>query len=115
VVWLSVNGTSRSGKPETSGEEVMTRARWRQVRQGHEKEDRAYNEDLAEKLLSDPAIDDIVIGLGLTGWKLVGPCGERWPMAERTVLVPSWAVTVAEQARDVRRCLDVVGDRHQDA
>jgi hypothetical protein len=92
----------------------MARARWRPIRQGHEKEDRAYNEDLAEKLLSDPAVDDTIIAFGLTGWKLVGPDGARWPMAERTVHVPPWAATVAEQDRDARRGAAVVAeiDRH---
>jgi hypothetical protein len=92
----------------------MTRARWRTVREGHEKEDRAYNEDLAEKPLSGPGIDDVVIGLGLLGWRLVGPQGEKWPMQERTVLVPSWAATVAEQDREARRGAAVVAeiDRH---
>jgi hypothetical protein len=92
----------------------MPRTRWRTVREGHEKEDRAYNEDLAEKLLSDPAVDDMVIGFGVLGWRLVGPQGEKWPMQERTVLVPSWAVTVAEADRDARRGAAVVAeiDRH---
>jgi len=49
--------------------------------------DRVY---LAERLLHDPKIDDIVIAFGLLGWKLTGPDGEKWPMAERTVHVPSW-------------------------
>jgi hypothetical protein len=78
-------------------------ARWRPIREGHEKEDRAFNEHLADKLLSDPAVDDLVIALGLLNWRLVGPDGERWPMVERTVHVPSWAVSVAEQDRDARR------------
>jgi hypothetical protein len=81
----------------------MTLVRWRPVREGHEKEDRAYNEELADKLLSDPKIDDTIIALGLLGWKLTGPGGERWPMVERTVHVPSWALSVAEQDREARR------------
>jgi hypothetical protein len=98
-----VSATSRSGKPEI-GEEIMTaRARWRPVREGHEKEDRAFNEALADRLLADPAIDDVVIAFGLLNWRLIGPDGEKWPMAERTVCVPDWAVSVSEQDRDARR------------
>jgi hypothetical protein len=82
---------------------MAARVRWRTIRKGHEKEDQAFNEHQAEKLLSDPAVDDLVIGFGLLGWRLVGPQGEKWPMQERTVLVPSWAATVAEQDRDARR------------
>jgi len=32
------------------------------------------------KLLSDPAIDDVVIAFGLFGWKLTGPNGDRCAM-----------------------------------
>jgi hypothetical protein len=81
----------------------MAQVRWRPIREGHEKEDRAYNENLADKLLSDPKIDDTIIALGLLGWKLTGPGSERWPMVERTVLVPSWALSVAEQDREALR------------
>jgi hypothetical protein len=93
----------------------MTRVRWRPIREGHLKEDRAYNENLADKLLSDPAMDDIVIALGLLSWKLTGPDGEKWPMVERTVLVPPWALSVVEQDREARNGLAVVAeiDRHK--
>jgi hypothetical protein len=92
----------------------MARVRWRPVREGHEKEDRVFNEGLAEKLLADPAIDDVVISFGLLGWKLAGPHGEKWPMVERTVHVPSWAASVAEQDQAARRGAAVVAeiDRH---
>jgi hypothetical protein len=44
AVWPWVNATLRSGKP--LGEEIMAaRVRWRPVREGHEKEDRAFNEE----------------------------------------------------------------------
>jgi hypothetical protein len=59
-------------------------------------------------------VDDIIIAFGLTGWKLVGPDGARWPMVERTVHVPPWAISVAEQDRDARRgaAIAVASDRH---
>jgi hypothetical protein len=92
----------------------MTRARWRQVREGHEKEDRAYNEDLAEKLLSGPAVDDIVIALGVLQWTVTGPQGEKWMMLERRVLTPSWAVSVAQAEHDAYHGAHVAAaiDRH---
>jgi hypothetical protein len=77
--------------------------RWRPIREGHEKEDRALNEHLADKLLSDPKIDDVVIAFGFLNWRLIGPDGQKWPMVERTVHVPSWAISVAEQDREARR------------
>jgi hypothetical protein len=82
---------------------MAARVRWRPVREGHEKEDRAFNEALADKLLSHPAIDDVVIALGLLNWRLIGPDGQKWPMVERTVHVPAWALSVAEQDREARR------------
>jgi hypothetical protein len=80
------------------------RVNWRRPRVGHERADTDHNEMLAERLLSDPATDDYVIAFGVLGWRLVGPHGERWPMQMRTVLIPDWAVSVAEQDADVRRC-----------
>jgi hypothetical protein len=74
----------------------------RRTREGHEKEDRAFNEHLGDKLLCNEAVDDFVIAWGVLGWKLIGPNGERWPMLCRCVLVPSWAISVAEQDRDAR-------------
>jgi hypothetical protein len=108
-----VNATSLSGKPE-SGEGAVAQVRWRPVREGHEKEDRAFNEHLADRLLNDPAVDDIVIALGFLNWRLIGPDGQKWPMVERTVPVPSWALSVAEQDREARRgaAIAVEIDRH---
>jgi hypothetical protein len=88
----------------------MQRVQWRTVRPGHERSDREHNERLAERLLSDPATDDYVIAFGVLNWRLVGPSGERWPMIERTVLVPDWCISIAEQDRDARRGAAIVAD-----
>jgi hypothetical protein len=92
----------------------MARVRWRTGREGFEKEDRAFNERLAEALLSDPRIDDVVIAFGVLNWRLIGPSGERWALLERTVLVPSWCISVAEAEADARRGAAVACeiDRH---
>jgi hypothetical protein len=35
---------------------MAAQVRWRPIREGHEKQDRAFNEALADKLLADPAV-----------------------------------------------------------
>jgi hypothetical protein len=89
------------------------RVMWRSV--VRTREDRAHNERLAERLLVDEATDDYVIAFGVLGWRLSGPNAERWPMIARTVLVPSWCISIAEQDRDARRGAAVVAeiDKHR--
>jgi hypothetical protein len=50
----------------------------------------------------------------LLNWRLIGPDGEKWPMMERTVLVPDWALSITEQDREARRgaAVAVAMDRH---
>jgi hypothetical protein len=87
---------------------------WRSVRLGREKEDQAHNEALAGRLLSTELADDFVIAWGVIGWRLTGPNGERWAMNARTILTPSWVISVAEAERDARRGAAVAAeiDRH---
>jgi hypothetical protein len=49
----------------------MQRAQWRpvRVRTAFEKEDRDYNERVAERLLADAAAADFVIAVDLVGWR----------------------------------------------
>jgi hypothetical protein len=80
----------------------MQRVQWRTVRPGHEKEDQAFNEHLADKVLCAEAVDDVVIALDQIGWRIVNDSGERWPMICRNTLTPSWCISIAEQDRDAR-------------
>jgi hypothetical protein len=95
---------SRSGEriSTTSNVEEMMQVQWRQPRPGHEREDIERNVALAERLLSDPSVDDFIIALGVLDWRLVGPHGERWPMQARNILIPDWAIGISEQDADVR-------------
>jgi hypothetical protein len=86
------------------------RVPWRKPRSGHEKEDQAHNEHLAERLLSDPATDDYIIAFGVLDWCVLGPHGERWMMHERRVLTPSWAQSVVEAERAAYAGAHVVAD-----
>jgi hypothetical protein len=92
----------------------MQRVQWRQPRRGHEREDIAHNEMLAERLLSDPTCDDFAIALDQIGFRIVGSNDERWVMLDRRVLTPSWAVSVDQAERDAKRGAAVVAeiDRH---
>jgi hypothetical protein len=111
---LGFLGTINNNNNSHAGEETM-RVPWRTVRPGHEREDQAHNEMLAERLVSNPAVDEYVISFGVLGWKLVGPHGERWPMQVRTMLVPEWAQSVAEAEADARRGAAIVAeiDKHR--
>jgi hypothetical protein len=82
----------------------------RRPRVGHEREDIERNVALAERLLSDPASDDFIIALGVLQWRVLGPNGEQWIMLARTILTPSWAVSVAEAERDAYQGAHVAAD-----
>jgi hypothetical protein len=43
-----------------------------------------------------------VIAFDVLGWRLVGPHGERWPMLECIVLVPSCGAEVVRKVRHVK-------------
>ncbi len=95
----------------------MARVPWRPVRAGtaFEREDREHNERLAEELLCGAGADDFVIAVSLVGWRLVprnpALAAEKWPMLTRSPLTPDWAVSVAEQERDLQRSVAVTSAR----
>jgi hypothetical protein len=92
----------------------MARVRWRVVRAGFEKQDLAFNESLAERLLAGEAADDFAIALDQCGFKIVPQspalASEKWPLTCRDVLVPSWCVSVAESDAQARAGAHVACD-----
>ena len=68
-------------------------------------------ERLAEALLQSVEADDYVVAFDIIGWQLVPQDGhaERWPLVGRAPLTPSWALSLAEQERIVRRDMVAVG------
>ncbi len=97
----------------------MGRVPWRRVRIGseHERADRQFNEELAERLLSDPAADDFCVAVDLCGWQLTPQspqlAGEKWPLVGSAPLCPDWAMSVAEQERDIRKSIAIAAGMHE--
>ena len=92
----------------------MRRIRWRA---GRARADIEHNERMAEALLNDPATDDYVVALDVVGFKIVAQspalASERWPLLGRVPLVPDWAISVADQERDVRHAQRIAAEQRQ--